>query len=94
MAGYICLAGRRIAVHPTESSGRKVLGSPQMLATEFYLMCADLSAFIKVLKAKNVKCSAIHEERWGICTTIRWSSGGEIGLYQPKHPTALNLPQD
>jgi hypothetical protein len=43
------------------------------------------------LKAKKVKCSPVDEVRWGLKTTIRLPSGGELGLYQPKHPTALDL---
>jgi hypothetical protein len=54
-------------------------------------MCDDLAAQIKLLKTKNVSCTEIEEERWGIRTTIKLPSGGELGLYQPKHPTALGL---
>jgi hypothetical protein len=44
-----------------------------------------------LLASKNVKCSAVHEERWGSITKMRLPGGGDIGLYQPKHPTALGL---
>lgn len=71
-----------VAVHPAEENNRH----------EFYFMCDDLTAEITALKAKGVSCSEVHEERWGSLTTIRLPGGGEIGLYQPKHPTALNLP--
>jgi len=50
-----------------------------------------LRAMMKTLESKKVKCSEVGEERWGIRTTFRLPSGGEIGLYQPKHPTALEL---
>jgi hypothetical protein len=33
----------------------------------------------------------VHEERWGSVTKVRLPGGGEVGLYQPKHPTALGL---
>jgi hypothetical protein len=56
-----------------------------------YLMCDDLASFIKSLQAKKVTCSPVAKEPWGIKTTIRLPSGGEIGLYQPTHPTALAL---
>jgi catechol 2,3-dioxygenase-like lactoylglutathione lyase family enzyme len=59
------------------------------LGTEFYLMCDDLKSVIKSLEAKKVSCAPISEERWGLRTSIRLPSGGEIGLYQPTHPTAL-----
>jgi catechol 2,3-dioxygenase-like lactoylglutathione lyase family enzyme len=59
---------------------------------ELYLMCDDLKAEISVLKEKGVDCSEMQEARWGSITKIRLPGGGEIGLYQPKHPTALDLP--
>ncbi len=67
------------AVHPAEDNGRH----------ELYLMCDDLQAEILELSAKGVHCSDVHEERWGSLTHIRLPGGGEVGLYQPKHPTAL-----
>ena len=41
------------------------------------------------LKKKNVACGVVREERWGSITKMKLPGGGEIGLYQPKHPTAL-----
>lgn len=64
------------AVHPAESSGRN----------ELYLMCDDLSAEIERLRAKGVTCSEVVEARWGSITRIPLPGGGELGLYQPKHP--------
>jgi len=54
-------------------------------------MCDDLAAEIASLKSKGIHCGRIDEAPWGVKTTIQLPSGGEIGLYQPKHPTALNL---
>jgi hypothetical protein len=54
-------------------------------------MCDDLKAEMASLAKKGVKCSAVEEERWGSITTMHLPGGGEIGLYQPKHPTALGL---
>jgi len=56
---------------------------------ELYFMCDDLKAEIESLKAKNVKCGAVKEERWGSVTAISLPGGGKVGLYQPKHPTAI-----
>ena len=58
---------------------------------ELYFMCDDLKAEMASLARKAVKCSDIHEARWGSITKIRLPGGGEVGLYQPKHPTALGL---
>ncbi len=63
----------------------------QMLGAVVYLMCDDLRATMASLAASNVRCTAITEQRWGTTTTIALPSGGEIGLYQPSHPTALSV---
>ena len=70
-----------VAVHPAQDNGRH----------ELYLMCDDLKAEIAALHAKGVSCSDVHEERWGSITMVKLPGGGEVGLYQPKHPTALAL---
>jgi hypothetical protein len=76
------------AIHPIDA------GAPlhrEMLDAVLYLMCDDLSAFIGTLQSKAVICTEIQETNWGIVTTIPLPSGGSIGLYQPKHVTALHL---
>ncbi len=77
------------AVHPADSGEPQA--SQNMLGAQFYLMCDDLQALVKSLQAKQIRCTEITTERWGIKTSIKLPSGGEIGLYQPTHPTALNL---
>jgi catechol 2,3-dioxygenase-like lactoylglutathione lyase family enzyme len=80
------------AVHPMdEGSPGEASGEPGMLGSHVYLMCEDLEAFMRTLADRGVQCGAVHTERWGIVTTISLPSGGTLGLYQPKHPTALNL---
>jgi catechol 2,3-dioxygenase-like lactoylglutathione lyase family enzyme len=81
-----------VALHPVESSDDvKHPEGAGMLGASLYLMCDDLKAYIKILEGKNVSCTKASTERWGIRTTIKLPSGGEIGLYQPKHKTALDL---
>jgi len=58
---------------------------------ELYFMCDDLKAEMASLGKQNVKCSEVQEARWGSITKMRLPSGGEVGLYQPKHPRALGL---
>jgi hypothetical protein len=70
------------AVHPSNDNG----------AHSLYLMCDDLRAEIASLLQKGMTCSQVHEERWGSTTMMRLPGGGDIGLYQPKHPTALDAP--
>jgi catechol 2,3-dioxygenase-like lactoylglutathione lyase family enzyme len=69
------------AFHPSEKNGPH----------ELYFMCDNLKSEMAALAKRGVTCSAVHEERWGSVTHIPLPSGGDIGLYQPKHPTALNL---
>ena len=54
-------------------------------------MCDDLKATIQELAARSVQCGPITEARWGSLTRILLPGGGELALYQPKHPTALDL---
>ena len=68
-----------VAVHPAEENGRH----------ELYFMCDDLKAEISALGEKGVRCSEVQEARWGSITRIRLPGGGEVGLYQPRHPSAL-----
>ncbi len=58
---------------------------------ELYFLCDDLKAEMASLASKGVPCSEVKEERWGSITKIQLPSGATIGLYQPKHPTALGL---
>ncbi len=54
-------------------------------------MCDDLRADMLALGKKGVTCSEVQEARWGSITKIRLPGGGEVGLYQPRHPTALGF---
>lgn len=79
------------AIHPSEGENEQLHSGHRLLGAVLYLMCDDLQAQIKLLKLKNVSCTEVSTERWGMKTTIKLPGGGEIGLYQPTHPTALNL---
>lgn len=67
------------AVHPAAENDRH----------ELYLMCDDLASQMSVLRSEGVLCSEIEEARWGSIVHFGLPGGGKIGLYQPKHPTAL-----
>ncbi len=66
-----------VAVHPVEDNDRH----------ELYFICDDLRAEILRLGEKGVWCSEVQEARWGSVTKIRLPGGGEVGLYQPNHPS-------
>ena len=70
-----------VACHPATSNDRH----------ELYLMCDNLQAEMGALSAKGVECSQAVEARWGSITKIRLPGGGEIGLYEPKHPRPVNI---
>ena len=69
-----------LAVHPTEGMNRH----------ELYLMCDDLDATVAELRAKGADIGDdVSDERWGRLTAIKLPGGGEIGLYEPRHPSPL-----
>lgn len=71
-----------IAVHPTDGSE----------IHELFLMCDDLAATVNDLTAKGVELAQeVSEARWGRITSIRLPGGGELGLYEPRHPTAFDV---
>jgi catechol 2,3-dioxygenase-like lactoylglutathione lyase family enzyme len=69
------------AVHPSDQTG----------VVELYFMCDDLKAEMTSLAKNGAEFSEVQEARWGSIAKIRLPGGGEVGLYQPKHPTALAL---
>ena len=49
-------------------------------------MCDDVNATVEQLAAKGVTCGPVSDEGWGLLTSIRLPGGGELGLYEPRHP--------
>ena len=80
-----------VAVHPSSGDTPAPNAEDGVAGAALYLMCDDLSSTMKDLRAKKVKFSPVEEAQWGTVTTFRLPSGASIGLYQPKHPTALKL---
>ncbi len=70
-----------LAVHPVEGAG----------SHELYLMCDDVNATVDQLAAKGVTCSPVNDQGWGLLTSVRLPGGGELGLYEPRHPKATAL---
>jgi hypothetical protein len=69
-----------LGIHPDDGPTR----------AELHLLCDDLDATMASLRQRGVEFSGeVHEERWGRVTAIRLPGGGELGLYQPLHPTAI-----
>jgi catechol 2,3-dioxygenase-like lactoylglutathione lyase family enzyme len=69
-----------LACHPADEDGQH----------ELYLMCVDVRSTVEALKAKGVDFTrSISDEGFGLMTAIRLPGGGDIGLYEPRHPTPL-----
>jgi hypothetical protein len=51
---------------------------------QLYLMCDDIQATVDEI---GVETAPITDQGWGLLTTLKLPSGGELGLYEPKHPT-------
>ena len=70
-----------LAVHPTEGEEYH----------ELYLMCDDIEATIEELHAKGVETGDILERGWGRLAQLTLPSGEKLGIYEPKHPTAIDI---
>ena len=72
-----------LAIHPSDDKDQH----------ELFLMCDDLKATMTQLKKKGVEFTrGVVDEGWGLVTSIKLPGGGALGLYQPKHPTAIKAP--
>jgi len=80
-----------LAVHPADEKTHETDKGHTMLGAALYLMCKDLKATMRKLKAAKIECGEVGKESWGYRTTVKLPSGGEIGLYQPTHKTAIGL---
>lgn len=80
-----------VAVHPSSGDSVPPNGEDSVVGAALYLMCDDLSSTLKELRAKKVRFAPVEEAQWGTVTTFPLPSGARVGLYQPKHPTALKL---
>lgn len=56
---------------------------------ELYLMCDDIGAAVRALETKGVAVDPVHDAGWGLVTTLSLPGGHRLGLYEPRHPTAL-----
>jgi catechol 2,3-dioxygenase-like lactoylglutathione lyase family enzyme len=68
-----------LAVHPGSDGGH-----------ELFFMCHDIEATVDELSGRGVEfTSPVSDEGWGLLTRFRVPGAGEIGLYQPRHPSPL-----
>src|SRR5689334_24287607 len=73
-----------LAVHPEDEDGQG--------HSELYLMCDNVDTTVAELKRKGIEMARpVSDQRWGRVTAIKLPGGGELGLYEPRHPTALAI---
>jgi predicted enzyme related to lactoylglutathione lyase len=66
-----------LAAHPSDGD----------TSVELYLMCDDIEATVAELEAKGVELiRPVSDEGWGLVTALRVPGGGQLGLYEPRHP--------
>ena len=69
-----------LAAHPSTEGDRH----------ELYFMCDDIEATVAELEAKGVEFTRpVADLDFGRLTAMRVPGGGEIGLFEPGHPTAI-----
>jgi hypothetical protein len=79
--GWLILAlpPAEVAVHPTDGETRH----------ELYLTCDDIERTLADLSDRGVEIvHPVTDRGWGLLAAIRMPSGAELGLYEPRHPTA------
>jgi len=62
-------------VHPSEKND----------VHEFYLICADVDAFVARVTARGLSCSPVRDMGWGRLTQVSLPGGGKLGVYEPRH---------
>ena len=73
-----------LAFHPGPGWG---LGAGQHL---LFLMCHDIRRTVADLEAKRVEfTAAVTDEGYGLVTRFKVPGAGEMGLYEPRHPSPL-----
>jgi catechol 2,3-dioxygenase-like lactoylglutathione lyase family enzyme len=71
-----------VAFHPHDQNNKH----------EMFFICDDLKTEVAALEKRGVRFGEISEERWGSRTKLLLPGGGEVALYEPKHPIALEKP--
>ncbi len=65
-----------LAVHPSDKNNRH----------EFYFICDDIQGFRAEMEQSNIDCSEVKDEGWGLLLNITLPGGGELGIYEVRHP--------
>jgi len=80
-----------LGIHPGDGNFVERHADHELSGIILYLMCDNLAQTIASLQSKGIQTTATVQAGWGTTTTIHLPGGGGLGLYQPRHATALNL---
>jgi catechol 2,3-dioxygenase-like lactoylglutathione lyase family enzyme len=76
-----------LACHPATVPGEQRRAG----AAELYLMCTDIDGTRSELEAKGVEFAApVKDEGFGRLAYLRVPGFGDLGLYEPHHPSPLS----
>ena len=64
-----------VAFHPSRKNN----------VEEFYLLCNDIDSLVAQMKKRNVKCTPVQRQSWGLLTQLELPGGGSLKIYQPFH---------
>ena len=70
-----------LGIHPKDPNDSRTT------THQLSLMCEDVQATVEELQKKGVEIARpITDQGFGLMTAIKLPGGGELPLYQPKHP--------
>jgi hypothetical protein len=69
-----------VAVHGTEDGG----------SHELYLMCDEIQSFVTAMQDREVECTAVEDQGWGLVTHVTLPGGSKLGVYEPRHARPEN----
>ena len=81
-----------MGIHPAEAPTVGKTAGQDLASGSVYMMCKNLADTLALLAAKGVQHTEVTETGWGIVTSIGLPGGGNLGLYEPRHPLAIPSP--
>lgn len=86
--GWLILAlpPAELACHP----GPDLTAGQSAGSAELFLMCKDIEASRAALEAEGVEfVGAVADHGYGLVTVVKVPGYGNLGLYEPRHPSPL-----
>ena len=83
------LPSSELGIHPGDGQFVQRHADQNLSGAVVYLMCDNLRETVDSFAAKGVATTAVQDAEWGIATTVRLPGGGALGLYEPRHATAI-----